>query len=229
MTSFVHNLTGPRVPEHELQANRALYLAPTIFLMVARLLLITSIFFPYWHMELDAPQYPDGLTLTAFVNNLTGDVREIDGLNHYIGMRPIGEAAALERTASVWMIIAMFLLVEGAATMHSKWAVVLAIPVVAFPVVFLVDLFLWMRNFGLNLNPAAPLSSSVKPFVPTIVGEGGIGQFRTFAEMGTGYWMAVGCAGLTVAGFYFHRRAYLQLPARISEHEQGKLRGAVTA
>jgi hypothetical protein len=41
--------------------------------------------------------------------------------------------------------------------------------------------------------------------------------------------MAVGCAGLTVAGFYFHRRAYLQLPARISEHEQGKLRGAVTA
>jgi copper chaperone NosL len=84
-------------------------------------------------MELEAPQYPNGLFLTAYVNHLTGDVREIDGLNHYIGMRPLGEAAAFERAASVWMIIAMFLLVEGAAFIHSKWAVLLAIPAITFP------------------------------------------------------------------------------------------------
>ncbi len=218
MSSFLSALVGPRVADEEFRLHRARYLTPTLIFMAARVLLLVSIFFPYWHMELVAPQYPNGLFLTAYVNNLTGDVREIDGLNHYIGMRPLGEAAAFERTASVWMIIAMFLLVEGATFVHSKWAVLLAVPAISFPVGFIVDLHFWMRTFGLNLDPGAPLSASVKPFVPTVIGEGGIGQFKTFAEFGAGYWLAVACAALIIVGFYFHRRAYrpLYLKTRIA-------------
>ncbi len=189
--------------------------------MAARVLLLISIFFPYWHMELDAPQYPNGLFLTAYCNHLTGDVREIDGLNHYIGMRPLGEAAAFERAVAVWMILAMFLLVECAAFVHSKWAVLLALPAVSFPIGFIVDLYYWMRTFGLNLDPDAPLSNSVKPFVPTVIGEGGIGQFKTYAEFGTGYWLAVGASACIVIGFYFHRRAYRPLVARMSRNVAG--------
>lgn len=221
MARLIHALIGPRVPEAELKARRMRYLTPTLIFMIARVLLLVSIFFPYWHMELEAPQYPDGLFLTAYVNHLTGDVREIDGLNHYIGMRPLGEAAAFERAASVWMIIAMFLLVEGAAFIHSRWAVLLAVPAITFPFGFVADLYVWMRTFGLNLNPEAPLSASVKPFVPTVIGEGGIGQFKTYAELGTGYWLAGACAVLTIVGFYFHRRAYRPL-ARIAS-AQGTL------
>ncbi|MFN0135898.1 MAG: cytochrome C [Phycisphaerae bacterium] len=223
MSGFLNTLIGPRVPESELRAHRARYLTPTLIFMAARVMLLVSIFLPYWHMELVAPQYPDGLFLTAFVNNLAGDVREIDGLNHYIGMRPLGEAAAFERTASVWMIIAMFMLVEGAAFVHSKWAVLLAIPAISFPIGFIVDLHYWMKTFGLNLSPDAPLSASVKPFVPTVIGEGGIGQFKTFAELGTGYWLAVACAGLVVIGFYFHRRAYRPLMLRNQPSEGAQL------
>jgi uncharacterized membrane protein len=50
--------------------------------------------------------------------------------------------------------------------------------------------------------------------VPTVIGEGGIGQFRTYAEFGDGYWLAVGSAVLTIVGFYFHRRAYKPLHDR---------------
>lgn len=211
MSAFLTRLIGPRIPDEELRSHRARYLTPTIIFMAARILLLVSIFFPYWHMELEAPQYPNGLFLTAYVNNLTEDVKEIDGLNHYIGMRPLGEAAAFERAASVYLMIAMVLMVEVAAFVHSKWAVLLAIPVIGFPVGFLVDLFYWMRRFGLNLDPHAPLSSSVKPFVPTVLGEGGIGQFKTYAELGTGYWLAVVSGALIIVGFYFHRRAYRPL------------------
>lgn len=219
--SLIQSMIGPRVPVEELSANRLRYLTPTLIFMIARVLLLVSIFLPYWHMELDAPQYPNGLFLTAHVNHLGGDVKEIDGLNHYIGMRPLGEAAAFERAASVWMIIAMFLLMEGAAVIHSRWAVLLAIPAVTFPIGFIVDLFYWMRTFGLNLNPDAPLSSSVKPFVPTVVGEGGIGQFQTYAELGSGYWLAVACAALTVIGFIFHRHAYKPLFDRLNGERRG--------
>lgn len=211
MTTFLEHLIGPRVPGDELKTRRARYLTPTIIFMIARMMLLVSIFLPYWHMELEAPQYPNGLFLTAHVNHLSGDVKEIDGLNHYIGMRPLGEAAAFERAASIWAIIAMFLLVEGAAFVHSRWAVLLAVPAVTFPAVFLVDLYYWMAKFGQNLDPKAPLSASVKPFTPTVIGEGGIGQFKTYAEMGNGYWLAVGCAVLTIVGFAFHRRAYKPL------------------
>jgi len=222
MAGIIQTLIGPRVPVEELRTHRWRYLTPTFFFMAARVLLLVSIFFPYWHMELVAPQYPNGLFLTAYVNHLTGDVKEIDGLNHYIGMRPLGEAAAFERAAAVWAIIAMFLLVEGAAFVHSKWAVLLAIPAVSFPIGFIADLYYWMRTFGLSLDPEAPLSSSVKPFVPTVIGEGGIGQFKTFAEFGDGYWLAVACGVLTVVGFFFHRRAYMPLSRRMkAEGAQG--------
>lgn len=214
MCRILEAVVGPRIPVEELRAHRMRYATPTVLFMVARVLLLVSIFLPYWHMELEAPQYPKGLFLTAYVNHLTGDVREIDGLNHYIGMRSLGEAAAFERAAGVWMVVAMFLLVEGAAFVHSKWAVLLALPAIAFPIVFVADLYFWMRTFGLNLDPGAPLSASVKPFVPTVIGEGGIGQFKTYAEMGTGFWLSVGCAVLTIAGFVFHRRAYKPLMER---------------
>lgn len=215
MASLLAQLIGPRVPVEELRAHRARYVIPTFIFMFARVLLLISIFLPYWHMELEAPQYPNGLFLTAYVNHLTGDVKEIDGLNHYIGMRPLGEAAAFERAASIWLVIAMFLLVEGAAFIHSKWAVLLALPAIGFPVGFLVDLYYWMAKFGQNLDPGAPLSASVKPFTPTVIGEGGIGQFKTYAEMGNGYWLAVLCGALVIVGFVFHRRAYKPLFERM--------------
>ncbi len=221
MPSFLEHLVGPRVSVEELREHRVRYATPTFLFMIARVLLLVSIFLPYWKMELEAPQYPKGLFLTAYVNHLAGDVREIDGLNHYIGMRPLGEAAAFERATGIWMMIAMLLLVEGAAFVHSRWAVLLAVPAVLFPVGFLVDIYYWMRTFGLNLNPDAPLSASVKPFVPTVIGEGGIGQFRTYAEMGTGYWLAVGCAVLTIVGFVFHRRAYKPLVDRMAGRTAG--------
>lgn len=222
MLRRIQQLAGPRVPTEELRRRPIRYAMPTVVLGCARILLLISIFLPYWHMELDAPQYPHGLYLTAYVNHLEGDVKEIDGLNHYIGMRPLEQAAAFERAASVWIIIAMFLLVEGAALIHTKWAVLLALPAVFFPVGFLVDLQFWLHTFGQNLDPEAPLSRSVKPFTPTILGEGGIGQFKTYSSVGLGFYLASGASILTIVAFYFHRRAFRPLYLRaLAERKAG--------
>lgn len=213
MSSIFNAILGPRVPVDELDRHRARYLTPTLILSLARIALLVSLFLPYWHMTLQAPQYPDGLSVTAYVNHLTGDVREINALNHYIGMRPLEEAAQFERAASVWMIIAMVLLVEGAAFVHSRWAALLALPVVFFPVGFLVDLSYWLKRFGTHLDPKAPLSSSVKPFVPPVLGEGTVGQFTTVSSAGLGWYLAVAGSVLVVLALIFHRRAYKPLHA----------------
>lgn len=204
-------ILGPRVTPVMARTHSLRFGTPGVLLLVARVLLLVSLFMPYWHMELQAPQYPDGLHMTAYLNTLSGDVAEIDGLNHYIGMRSLFEAASLERTVGVFILIAFVVMLELAAFIHTRWAVLLVAPVVMFPVVFLLDLHLWMRHFGLNLDPAAPLSSAVKPFVPTALGKGGIGQFVTIATPGVGLMLACVASVVLVAALYFHRRAYLPL------------------
>lgn len=216
MSSIFDRIIGPRVSLEERSKHSLRYGTPGFLLLVARVILLVSLFLPYWHMELQAPQYPDGLHMTAYMNSLTGDVAEIDGLNHYIGMRSLYEAAKIERTVGVFIMIAFVVMLELAAYIHSRWAVLLVAPVVFFPVVFLVDLHLWMRHFGLNLDPQAPLSNAVKPFVPTALGKGGIGQFVTIATPGIGLILAAVASVVLLAALFFHRRAYLPLVKRHS-------------
>jgi len=211
MTDSMERLVGPRVPAGEMKAHRVRYWLPTLFFVAAAVLLVISILQPYWHLTLHAPQYPKGLVVTAYVNHLTGDVAEIDGLNHYIGMRPLNEAAVFERTISVYGIVVLALLIVAAVYVHSRWAALLALPALLMPVIFLADLQYWLANFGQNLDPTAPLSSSIKPFVPPVLGEGKIAQFRTVAEPGTGLWLAAAASLVILIGLWFHRRAYKPL------------------
>ncbi len=209
--SIFQRFMGPRVPEDVSETARRQYLIPTILFVAAALLLLVSIFLPYWQMTLLAPQYPGGLHVTAYVNELTGDVAEIDGLNHYIGMRPLNEAAKLERSISVFAIAALALLAAAAVFVHTKWVVLLVLPAILMPVVFLLDLQYWLRDFGLNLDETAALSSAIDPFVPKVLGSGMIAQFETIAKPGAGLWLAIAASLLCIAGLYFHRKAYKPL------------------
>lgn len=204
-------VVGPRVPQELLKQERKRFLLPTIFLGGAVLLLLISIFLPYWSLKLHAPQYPGGLVINLYVNHVTGDVHEIDGLNHYIGMRSMEDAADIERTLSIIMIVGIGLLAVAAIYIHSPVAVFFSFPAFLFPVIFLGDLYFWLWNFGTNLDPKAPLSSSVKPFVPPLLGEGNVGQFKTVASWDIGLIMAILASVLIIVGLYFHRLAYKPL------------------
>ncbi len=211
MSPDLEKIVGPRVSPEQWRKHRMRYVAPGLTLMLARVLLILSLFLPYWHMRLNAPQYPDGLHLTAYVNQLNGDVAEIDGLNHYIGMRPLNDAAKFERAVAVWAMVALVLLVEGAMYLHSRWALLLVIPAVTFPFFFLADMWFWMNLFGQNLDPKAPLSNAIEPFTPPILGTGKIGQFETIASMGWGLILAFTASGVIMLAMFLHRRAYKPL------------------
>ena len=127
--------------------------------------------------------------------------------------QPLGEAAQLERAVSMVAVAFLVLLVLAAVYVHSPWAALLALPAILWPFIFIADMYYWMRNFGLNLDPTAPLSSSIKPFVPPILGSGMVGQFETVATFQIGLWLAFLAVGLIVAGLYYQRRAYKPLAA----------------
>lgn len=211
MSENFERIAGPRVSATEWHTHRLRYLVPTLLFWLATVLLLISAWQPYWGLTLHAPQYPKGLHIQAYLNRLEGDVAEIDGLNHYIGMRPLNEAATLEREIAIIGVVGLALLVLATILVHSRWAALLALPALLFPLIFLGDLQFWLANFGQHLDPAAPLSSSVKPFVPPVLGEGQIAQFSTVAGPDVGLWLASGASGLILLGLWFHRRAYKPL------------------
>jgi hypothetical protein len=147
---------------------------------------------PFWTFKLYAPQYPHGLTLTISLTGFTGDVREIDMLNHYIGMSSLTHGAALERQYSKLLVgglvgaLALLVLLPG-----KRSAVVAAMAGAAYPLGFLADTFYWLHRFGHELDPRAPLH--IPQFTPQLFGNGNIGQFMTFAVPELGF-------GLSVAG-----------------------------
>lgn len=211
MTNMIEKVVGPRTPRALDERERNLFRLPNILLGAAAILLLASMFLPYWKMTLKAPQYPGGLSVEVYVNRMTGDVSEIDGLNHYIGMRPLGEAAQLERAVSMVAVAILVLLVLAAIFVHSPWALLLALPAILWPFIFIGDMYYWMRHFGLNLDPTAPLSSSIEPFVPPVLGTGKVGQFETVASFEIGLWMAFLAVILILAGLFYQRRAYKPL------------------
>ena len=211
MSTSLEKIIGPRTPKENLAEDRFRFRLPTIFFLIAALLLIASIFFPYWKMTLQAPQYPKGLSIQAYIYKLTGDVGEIDGLNHYIGMRPLAEAAQLERSLSIAAVSVLSLLLVAAIFIHSKYTVLLALPAILYPFIFLGDMYFWLRNFGLNLDPTAPLSNAIKPFIPPILGVGKLAQFVTIAQVQSGFYLALLASIFILIGLYFQRRAYKPL------------------
>lgn len=173
---------------------------PRLAFIAAAVLVAISNMFPYWNLVLNAPQYPGGLEVTLFTHKITGDVWEVDGLNHYIGMMPLNDAATFERSIAMYGIGLLVVLGLAAAFMMQRWSAWLALPIVAYPAIFVADLYFWLYKAGHDLDPTAALSSSIKPFTPTIFGRGVVGQFSTDAMFMAGFWLAVAAALLALAG-----------------------------
>lgn len=193
----------PQMAENSQHTLWAKWFSGLLF-VAAAILLVVSIAFPYWGMVLDAPQYPGGLMMRLFVNRMEGDpdtrldeVREIDGLNHYIGMASMYDAATIEKAIAIPGIVFMVVALSINALLRRRWLWLLVIPAILFPVVFLADLAFWLNYYGQNLDPTAPLSSSIRPFTPAVLGESTIGQFKTLAYVDTGWMMASAAAVMT--------------------------------
>src|SRR5262249_47428322 len=87
----------------------ALDLRARVLLVVAAALLVAVAFYPLWTLTMFAPQYAQGLRLDIYAFRLVGgnggqDLKEINLLNHYIGMHDL---TATDFTEFYWMPFAI--------------------------------------------------------------------------------------------------------------------------
>lgn len=169
--------------------------------LIGSILFLLSLWQPWWGLEMFAPQYPGGLVVISDLTQMTGDVEEINTLNHYIGLMPVDQAAQLERKLAPGAVWFFTLLALAAVLTARSWLMwLLRLPLIIFPLLFLVSLKAWLWYAGNHLDPAAPLSATIKAFTPVMLGPGKIAQFETYGWVEPGFWLATAGAVLVLAG-----------------------------
>lgn len=146
-----------------------------ILIIVASLILILTFFFPIWYIDLEAPQYPEGIGLEIWINKITGqqehDLENINGLNHYIGMKRIEPDAIPELTIMPFVIIFMTLFglisgILGKRILVYIWIVLF----VVMAAVGLYDFYLWGYDYGHDLDPNAAIKVPGMAYQPPLIG-----------------------------------------------------------
>jgi len=172
-----------------------------ILLIVGLLLMAGSFFSPMWWVSLKAPNYPEhtfpqGVRILmhwdsvrngckvreseeVFEDEPMDCVHEMNTINHYIGMHPIEDGAQIEFAAAPYLFVAFGVLLVICLFYTGPLWWLLALPAIVLPLGFIVDFVGWMWWFGHTLNDWAAFT--VKPFMPTVLGEGKVAQFSTFA------------------------------------------------
>ncbi|PIP76791.1 MAG: hypothetical protein COW85_12425 [Ignavibacteria bacterium CG22_combo_CG10-13_8_21_14_all_37_15] len=146
-----------------------------LLMISAAVLLLGSFLFPIWEIDLRAPQYPEGLGLRIWVDQITGmkdgDLNLINNLNHYIGMKTIQPESIPELKIMPYLIVLFAVLGLFAGIINKKWIKIGWLVLLMLVLVFgLYDFYLWGYDYGHNLNPHAPIKVPGMAYQPPVLG-----------------------------------------------------------
>lgn len=163
-----------------------------LFLVLAALLLVGSLFVAIWRIELEAPQYPEGLALLIFANKLGGDVDIINGLNHYIGMQTLHSENFIEFKLLTYFI-STFALFSLIAAIVGKRALVnaLLISFLLFGILSMIDFYRWNYNYGHNLSEDAAIKVPGMSYQPPLIGYKQLLNFGAYSVPDIGGWFFI--------------------------------------
>jgi copper chaperone NosL len=171
---------------------------------LASLLLLALYVAPLWRIELIAPQYPEGLGLRIWVNQISGlkpnDLNSINGLNHYIGMRAIDPEAIPElrlmpRLIAAAVVVGLLVALAGRRWLLYLWAGVFTLGAVAG----LADFWKWGYDYGHQLDPHAAIKVPGMSYQPPLIGSKQLLNFHATSWPDIGGWIAIAALGLVLA------------------------------
>lgn len=171
---------------------------------ISALILIVGYFVPLWQILMWAPQYPEWLTMKIWINNITGDVRTINALNHYIGMKLIELDMFPEfkyMTYLLGCLIGVGLLAAIIGKRFMLWTYLGCLSAAAIGA--LVDFYRWGYDYGHNLNPEAPIQVPGMTYQPPLIGTKQLLNFTAYSGPDIGGWIFV-ASGLMVLGIVIY-------------------------
>jgi copper chaperone NosL len=175
-----------------------------ILIIISALAMISAYYVPLWQILMWAPQYPEGLGMKIWINNLTGDVRIISALNHYIGMKHIEVGMFPEFKYMIYIVGAMIGFGILTAVVNRRFMLVLfASLILAAGIAALVDFYLWGYDYGHNLDPTAPIIVPGMSYQPPLIGTKQLLNFTAYSGPDIGGWVFLVAGVITIGTLVF--------------------------
>ncbi len=196
--------------------DRPVGLLPRVLLVAAALLVVPIYLFPLWNMTMYAPQYPEGLRLDVYSHRLQGgnggqDLKEINVLNHYIGMKDL---VAEDFTEFKWMpfVLGALALLFLRAAVHGEVSHLLDVLVLF---VYFGGFSLWsfaykLYRYGHDLLPSAAVK--VDPFMPPLFGYKQLANFEVYSYPAPASYALAGVAATLLVALALGVRAARREP-----------------
>lgn len=185
-----------------------------ILMIIGALLLGALYLLPLWKITLLAPQYPEPLGLNIHITHLSdgvqyNDVKNIDLLNHYIGMahlpteenvakkevKPFIEFTVFPIVIGIMILFGVFVGFKG----NPKWYLYWLIIMILLGIAGLTDFYLWLSSYGHNLDPNAilkiadPVTGKPMGYQPPFFGYKKLLNFEVYSFPALGaYFIAAG-------------------------------------
>ncbi len=175
---------------------------PRALALVAALLVLPTYFLPLWNLTMFAPQYGDGLRLDIYSYKLQGgnegqDLKEINVLNHYIGMRDLAVEDFGQFKWMPFVLGVLALIFLRAAVVGRVLDLVDSLVIFTYFGLFSGWSFGYtMYQYGHVLAPTAPVK--VDPFMPPLFGGAQLANFEVYSYPAAGVWALV-AVGLALA------------------------------
>jgi len=187
-------------------------IAPRVLLLAAVLLVLPCYLFPLYDMTMFAPQYPEGLRLHIYSYKLDGgnngqDLKEINLLNHYIGMKDLDVTEFTEFKWIPFVVGALALLFLRTAVLGKMAHLVDVLVLYLYFGLFSLWSFAYkMYWYGHHLSPTAAVK--VDPFTPPLFGYRKLANFEVYSYPAVGSYALAGVAlVLAVAAYVAWRQS----------------------
>lgn len=147
---------------------------------------------PIWSCSLEAPNYPkvafpEGIPVFFHFDGFSGEVHEMNTINHYVGMDPMWRGGQIEREIGIYALLGLSLFMIYFILFTKKILTYIMIIPASLPLLFIADYSYWLYWFGHNLHDWGAFK--IKPFMPTVFGDGKIAQFTTHSYPTIGFYM----------------------------------------
>jgi hypothetical protein len=130
-----------------------------IIMLIAAILPLGLFLFPLWRITLEAPQYPIPLAMNIHINDFSDvnphDIKNINLMNHYVGMKYIPDAIPEFKIFPIGIIITSIFGLLIAFKGNYKWFLGWFILMIAMSAAGMYDFYLWEHDYGYNLDPKA--------------------------------------------------------------------------
>lgn len=190
---------------------------PRILAVVSVIALMMLFFFPLWQVTLNAPQFPEGITMEIWINKIGGNspniLQNINILNHYVGMQKIEPDSIPELQFFPYVVIGLSLMGLIAALVNKPWLYLTwGIVFLLLAVAGIYDFYLWEYDYGHNLDPKAPIKVPGQSYQPPLIGTKMILNFEASSYPATGG-IFMGLALVLSALAYWFSRKFTSLRA----------------